>query len=178
MPFNDLIDQPPHVSSSTSLASRLLLIAFCLAAGLAYRTLVGVVPASLLQAAMLAGLAALFFVLAVLARRTATLRAYWDIPFAFFIFTVAGLCGDQGGFMQHLLVRNVFHETPSTNNPLASTVMGSVVAQIVSTVCLVLPIIFLTRASARLYPFDGQNMNGRVRSSHLIRTRKGVTCGT
>jgi len=31
---------------------------------------------------------------------------------------------------------------------------------------------------ARLYPFDGQKMNGRVRSSHLIRTRKGVTCGT
>lgn len=38
--------------------------------------------------------------------------------------------------------------------------------------------IFIDDASARLYPFDRQKMNGRVRSSHLLRSRKGVTCGT
>jgi membrane protease YdiL (CAAX protease family) len=41
----------------------------------------------------------------------------------------------------------VLHETPSANNPLGSTVLGTVLVQLVSTLSIVLPIILLTKAS-------------------------------
>ena len=131
------------------MASRFALVAFCLAAGLGYRVLVGLLPASLFQAGVLLGFAALLLLLAVLARRASNLSKYWEIPFAFFVFTIAGVAGDQGGFLQQTFVRQILHETPSTNNPLGSTVTGTVLAQLVSTACLVIPIILLTKASGR-----------------------------
>ena len=132
---------------SEGLVSRTLLVAFCLAAGISYRLLVGVLPVSVLQLGVISALAAFFLFLAALARRTANLQRYGGIPLAFFIFTCAGIVGDQGGFIQHVLVRAVLHETPTANNPLASTVMGSVLVQLVSSASLVIPIILLTKAS-------------------------------
>ncbi len=93
------------------------------------------------------GLSALFLSVAVLARREQKLRRYWEIPFAFFVFTIAGIAGDQNGFIQHGFVVNVLHETPNMMNPLASTVLGTVLAQLVSTLSIVIPIILLTKAS-------------------------------
>jgi len=142
-----LNDSPHPVTESISLASRSLLIAFCLAAGLSYRILVGILPASAPQAGALVGLAAFFLLLAIFAKKTTHLIKYWEIPFAFFVFTTAGIIGDQGGFIQHTLVRNILHDTPTANNPLASTVMGSVLAQVVSTASLIIPILLLTKAS-------------------------------
>jgi membrane protease YdiL (CAAX protease family) len=137
----------PITTESTSLAARSLLVACCLAAGFAYRVLIGLFPPSLLQFGVLLGLAALFLAVAVFARRRQNLARYWEIPFAFFVFTIAGVCGDQGGFMQQLFVRNVLHETASVNTPPASTVMGMVIAQLVSTLSLLIPIMLLTKAS-------------------------------
>ena len=134
-------------TESTSLSSRSVLVVFCLAAGFAYRIIVGLFPPSIVQASVLLGLAALLLTVAVLARRRQNLRKYWEIPFAFFLFTIAGVAGDQGGYIQQMFVRNVLHGTPTANNPLASTVMGTVIAQLVSTLSLVIPIIFLTKAS-------------------------------
>ncbi len=143
----DLNDHPGPVTEARNLATRLLLVAFCLAAGLSYRILVGVLPAGALQAGVLVGLAAFFLLLAVLAKRITDLMAYWEIPFAFFVFTIAGVVGDQGGFIQQMLVHKVLHETPTANNPLASTVLGSVLAQVLSTASLVITILLLTKAS-------------------------------
>src|SRR6266849_2244274 len=83
---------------STSLTSRAILVVFCLAAGFAYRIVIGLLPASILQFAVLLGLAALFLVAAVFAKRQPNLKKYWEIPFAFFIFTVAGILGDSNSF--------------------------------------------------------------------------------
>src|SRR5689334_17292594 len=132
MQLMDLNDHPQPGTESIGLAARAGLVAFCLAAGLSYRILVGVLPASGLQAGVLTGLAAFFLLLTSLARRAPQLRKYSEIPFAFFVFTLAGLVGDQGGFMQQRLVRQLLHETPNSHNPLAATVMGSVFAQVVS----------------------------------------------
>jgi len=134
-------------TESTSLTSRSVLVVFCLAAGFAYRVIGGVFPPSIVQAGLLVGLSALFLTIAVIARKAPHLRIYWEIPFAFFVFTIAGVTGDQGGFIQQTFLRNVLHDTPSMNNPLASTVMGTVIAQLVSTLSLVIPIILLTKAS-------------------------------
>src|SRR2546423_304866 len=105
MQLSDLHDHPQSLSESTSFASRALLVVFCLAAGLSYRVLVGVLPASALQAGVLMGLAAFFLLLTILARNATHLMKYREIPFAFFVFTIAGVIGDQGGFVQQLLVR-------------------------------------------------------------------------
>ena len=42
---------------------------------------------------------------------------------------------------------NVLHETPNTNNPIATTVTGTVLGQIFGTIGLIVPILILTRAS-------------------------------
>lgn len=147
MKLNTSNDNLPPARESTSLISRFVLVAFCLIAGLGYRALVGLFPASVVQVGVLLALSAILLVAAVLARRSQSPRKYWEIPFAFFVFTIAGIAGDQGGYVQQTFVRTVLHETPSANNPLASTVTGTVIAQLVSTLCLVVPILLLTRAS-------------------------------
>ncbi len=136
---------------SLGLISRLVLAAFCLAAGFSYRLIVGLLPPSLVQFGVLVGLAALFLLLAGLARREAALSQYWEIPFAFFIFTVAGILGDSHSFasLQQAFVLNVLHETPGANNPIASTIPGTVLGQLVGTLAITLPIILLTRASGQ-----------------------------
>src|SRR5690348_18514097 len=79
---------------STSLITRSVLIVFCLAAGFAYRASVSLIPTGLLEDTFLLGLAALLLIATVLARRSENLKRYWEIPFAFFVFTVAGFLGD------------------------------------------------------------------------------------
>src|SRR5947208_17003645 len=115
---------------STCLISRSVLVVFCLAAGFAYRASVSLVPTGIFEDSFLFGLAALLLTVAVLTRRSQNLRRYWEIPFAFFVFTVAGFAGDVSiSPLQQGFVRYVLHETPSANNPLASTVLGTVVSQ-------------------------------------------------
>lgn len=140
--------QPPK--ESTSLISRTGLVAFCLAAAFTYRASVSLIPSGILEDGFVVVLSALFLALALLARRGQSLKKYWEIPFAFFVFTVAGFFGDGTiSPLQHLFVKDVLHQTTSTNNPLASTVLGMVLAQLFGTLILVIPIILLTRASGR-----------------------------
>ncbi len=101
-------------------------------------------PPGMFQETFLLGLSALFLSVAILTRRGQSLRRYWEIPFAFFVFTIAGAADT---IFLHGFIDNVLHETPSTNNPLASTVLGTVLAQLVSTLSIVIPIILLTMAS-------------------------------
>ncbi len=132
----------------TSLISRSVLVVFCLAAGFAYRASVSLIPTGIFEDAFLLGLAALLLIVAVLTRRSQSLQRYWEIPFAFFVFTVAGFAGDVSiSPLQQWFIHDVLHETPSVNNPLASTVLGTVLAQLFGTLSLVLPIILLTKAS-------------------------------
>ncbi len=147
MKSNELNEDFMPVKEPTSLLARTLLVIFCLVAGLGYRVLVGLFPPGIAQVGVLLALAALLLMLSVLARRNDNLSRYWEIPFAFFVFTIAGILGDQGGFVQQAFVRNVLHETPTAHNTLAATVLGTVWAQLVSTLFLVVPIILLTKAS-------------------------------
>jgi len=128
--------------------ARLVLAALCLVAAFSYRASVSLIPSGILEDGFLLGLAALFLAVAVLIRRTQNLRRYWEIPFAFFVFTLAGFAGDVNiSPLQRGFVEDVLHQAPSTNNPLASTVLGTVLVQLFSTLCIVVPIIVLTKAS-------------------------------
>src|SRR2546425_9527318 len=129
---------------STRLIRLSVLTAFCLVAGLSFRVGVALIPLWILQVAFLLGLSALFLAIAVLARSAQGLSKYWEIPFAFLIFTIAGAADT---FFLHGFIDNVLHESTSANNPLASTVLGTVLAQLVSTLSIVIPIILLTKAS-------------------------------
>lgn len=129
---------------------QVLVVVFCLVAGLGYRASVSLIPTGVAEAVFILVGAAVLLVLALAAKRTATLSRFWEIPFAFFVFFVAGFFGDGSiSPFQHLLVSDVLHESTSTNNPLASTLTGSVLAQIGGTILLAVPIIALTLASGR-----------------------------
>src|SRR5579859_3626969 len=96
---------------STSRASRAALVVFCLAAALIYRASVSLIPTGIAEDGFVLGLAALLLVLALLARRSDGFNKYWEIPFAFFVFTVAGFFGDGSiSPLQHFFARNVLHE--------------------------------------------------------------------
>jgi membrane protease YdiL (CAAX protease family) len=140
---NRQLEAPP-----ASLISRGALVAFSLAAAFAYRASVSLIPSGVLEDGFVLVLAAVLLALALLARRTEHLRRYWEIPFAFFVFAIAGFLGDgMISPLQHLFVRDVLRETTSGNNPLASTVVGMVWAQLFGTVMMVVPIIVLTKVS-------------------------------
>jgi uncharacterized protein len=142
------IDDLRAPQQSVGLGARIVLILFCLAAGLSYRFTIGLLPPSIVQFGVLAGLSALFLVLALFAKRTEQLQTYWEIPFAFFIFSVAGIFGDSNSWLgvQPWFVANVLHEAPSANNPIASTVLGMVLGQLAGTLGITVPIILLTLA--------------------------------
>src|SRR3989475_2751049 len=129
---------------SPRIISRTLLVAFCLVAGLSFRLGVALISLWIFEGAFLLGLSALFLAVAVLARRTRNLSKYWEIPFASFVFTIAGATDT---FFLHGFIDYVLHDTTSANNPLGSTVLGTVLAQLVSTLSIVIPIILLVKVS-------------------------------
>ncbi|HKV88664.1 MAG TPA: CPBP family intramembrane glutamic endopeptidase [Candidatus Dormibacteraeota bacterium] len=129
---------------------RSVLILFSLVAALAYRVSVSVLPPGVVEDAFVLVLSAVLLALALVARRSASLKRYWEIPYAFFVFSLAGFLGDGAiSPLQHAFVKDVLHQQTSSDNPLASTVTGMVLAQVVGTLLLVVPIVLLTRLSGR-----------------------------
>ncbi len=147
--MNGIGDIPQTRLESIGFASRAGLFLFSLTAGLGYRVIVGVFHPGPVQFAVLAAWAVIFLLAALLARQQKTLNKYWEIPFAFFIFTVAGIFGDASSVLslQRIFVINVLHQAPTASNPIASTVLGTVLGQLVGTLGLVAPILLLTRAA-------------------------------
>ena len=132
----------------TSPAAKVTLGVLCLVAAFAYRGSVSLIPSGILEDGFLIGLAALFLAVALLLRRNEKFGRYWQIPFAFFVFTVAGFAADVNiSPIQRGFVVDVLHQAPTANNPLASSVLGTVLVQLFSTLCIVVPIVLLVRAS-------------------------------
>ncbi|HEY6875446.1 MAG TPA: CPBP family intramembrane glutamic endopeptidase [Candidatus Dormibacteraeota bacterium] len=131
-----------------TVSARIALIVFCLVAGLGYRASVSLIPAGLAEVIFVAALAALLLAAALVAKRQPAGIAYWEIPYALFVFVAAALFGDGNvSPFQRLFVQDVLHESTSTNNPLAATVTGTVLAQLFGTAMLAIPIVALTKAS-------------------------------
>ena len=133
---------------STGLAGRWLLAIFCLGSALVYRASVSILPGGVVEDGFVIGLSALFLVAAILIKRHQHFGEYWEIPFAFFVFTAAAFFGDGNisplvrGFGQGIL-----HQSPTAHNPFGSTVEATVLGQIFGTLALVVPIVLLTLAS-------------------------------
>lgn len=165
----DLSNRVEAPREPTSLVSRSILVALCLVTGLTYRASVSLIPSGIGEAAFVLGMAAVLLATTLLVRRQASLSRYWEIPFAFFVFTIAGFFGDGSiSPVQHWFLRDVLRESTTANNPIASSVTGMVLAQLFGTLILVVPIIVLTRAAG-----------GSLRSIFISRTSNwwGVAIG-
>jgi membrane protease YdiL (CAAX protease family) len=129
--------------SRTALFTQVLLALVCLSAGCA-----ALAPRWFTDDALKVGLEALLAVIyltfALFATRTVSLKAYWQLGFAFFVFAVVqALNNTVPGFV----VAFVLHDAPNSGNPFASTVGGTVIIQLVEATIAVVPILVLTRLS-------------------------------
>jgi membrane protease YdiL (CAAX protease family) len=141
----------PQAGTTTSLSARTWVVVFSLVAGLAYRIVVGVISPSPLQLGVLLALATVLLLTTVLVKRKAGWNAYWELPFAFFMFTVAGIFGDASSWLsvQRAFVVNVLHEAPTADNPIAAMVLGTVLGQLAGTIGITIPILLLVKASGQ-----------------------------
>jgi membrane protease YdiL (CAAX protease family) len=115
----------------------------CLAAGVLPVTSRSL-PGGVAQIGGSALLAVMFLTVALVARRSRAYRRYWELPLAFaamalFVLLDATIPPFVGA---HLL-----HDTPVSGNPLASTVHGSIVIQLVETAITVVLVLLAVRLS-------------------------------
>lgn len=89
---------------------------------------------------------ALVLTFALFARTRPTLHRYWELAFAFSIF---GLVSVLDRLVNGYLGPSVMHDPPNGGDPLASTVSGTVVIQVLDSLCAIVPIVVLTRASGQ-----------------------------
>ena len=143
--------------------AKLVVCFFSLGAALSYRW--ATLLPEVLEAYFLFGLSTLFLACAIFTRRSFGLRNYWEIPYAFSIFAFAG---SLDIFLTQSFLANILHQSPTFTNPFASTVQGTVAAQLVSTVSIVIPIAILTKLS-------GRNLDSIFIDRHLV--RKGLPIG-
>src|SRR2546427_13013735 len=113
---------------SPRIISRTVLVAFCLVAGLSFRLGVALISLWIFQGAFLLVLSAVFLAVAVLARRTRNLSKYWEIPLAFFVFTITG--ADDALFLNGFIAY-VLNNTTSAINTLKSTILTATLTQLV-----------------------------------------------
>src|ERR1043165_5129047 len=105
MELNALQDDFEVAKESSSLAARLALVVFCLAAGFAYRLIVGLFPANVIQMSFFLALSLFFLGLTVLVGVIPWLIKYCEIPFASLLVTFVVIAGDQAGFIQQTFVQ-------------------------------------------------------------------------
>jgi len=92
----------------------------------------------------LLGLSGLFLACTSLTKKRQSLEKYWQIPFGFFVFALAG---SLDLIITNRFIVDVIHQTSTATNPFASTVLGTVLAQLVITLSIVVPILLLTKSS-------------------------------
>ena len=118
----------------------------CLAAGaapLAVRWISGDVPTRLALGLLIT---AVYLAFTLFARKVSALRPFWELSFAFFILALVQVLNNSiPGFVGTSLL----HAPPNAGNPLASTVFGTVVVQLLGTFVAIVPVIGFTRLSGR-----------------------------
>jgi len=86
--------------------------------------------------------AAVLLAVTVLARRSATLNRLWELPFAFFVLAVVQVLNNA---VPPFVLAHVLHQHTVSGNPLASTVSGSIVIQLLETAIALVPIVALVK---------------------------------
>ncbi len=91
-------------------------------------------------------LVAAYLAFALFARRQSSLQQFWELALAFFVLALAivlnnSIPGNVGTY--------ILHDRPNAGDPLASTVSGTVVIQLVETCIAIVPVIVVTLVSGR-----------------------------
>lgn len=122
---------------------RAILAVLCLVGGiapLAGRTL----PGTTTQLVYGFIVAAILLGITVAVRRSSTGAGLWTLPFAFFALAVVQILNNSvPSFVQSAIL----HEAPVSGDPLAASVGGTVVVQVVEAVIAIVPILVLTRGA-------------------------------
>jgi uncharacterized protein len=87
---------------------------------------------------------AVFLAFVLFARNQASLRKYWELSFAFFIL---GLVALLQSFVNGYVGPSILHDPPNGGDPLASTVLGTTVIQLLDSLSAIVPIVALTMLS-------------------------------
>jgi membrane protease YdiL (CAAX protease family) len=88
--------------------------------------------------------AAVLLALTLLAGKVASLRQFRELSFPFAVFALVQVLNDS---IPGYVGVHVLRDPPTSGNPLASTVSGSVVMQLLETAIAVVPILVLTKVS-------------------------------
>ena len=83
---------------------------------------------------------------ALFARAQPSLRTYRELAFAFAMF---GLVAVLDGLVNGSVGTSLLHDPPNEGDPLASTVRGTVVIQLLDALSAIVPVLVLTRISGR-----------------------------
>jgi len=132
-------EQRPHLD----IREKSILAILCLCAGvapLASRWITGDV------ARITYGLliAAAYLAFTLYARKASSLRQFWQLSFAFFILAFVQVLNNS---ILGFVGTYILHDPPNPGNPLASTVFGTVVVQLLGTFVAIVPVIVFTMVS-------------------------------
>ena len=91
-------------------------------------------------------IAAVYLAFTLFARKTSSLRQFWELSFAFFILAMVQVLNNS---IPGYVGTNILHDPPNTGNPLASTISGTVVIQFLETFIAIIPVVGFTLLSGR-----------------------------
>jgi membrane protease YdiL (CAAX protease family) len=122
---------------------RWTLAASCLAAGIACLAARWIPGGVAVRVALGVLVAAALLAIALLTRRTSA-QAPGSLAFAFFVFAIVQVLNNS---VPHYVATSLLGQPPVTGNPLASTVSGTVLIQLLDTALAAVPILVLTKAA-------------------------------
>lgn len=100
-------------------------------------------------------------------KRSASRRDSWELAFVLFVFAVVQVLNNS---LPAFVQSNILHDQPVAGDPLASTVLGTVVIQLFETLIAVVPIVVLARLAGlsmgSLYVRVGRS--GRIRVAAFV----------
>jgi len=127
------------------LGSQAILGILCLAAGIAAFAAPWISHDLTIQIAYGLVLSVVYLAVTLVARRTSALRPFWELAFAFFILAFSRLLNSGVGLVGTAILR----DPPNAGDPLASTVAGTVVVQLLGTLVAIAPVLLSTLVTGR-----------------------------
>jgi membrane protease YdiL (CAAX protease family) len=133
----------PH--QQLNLSSRAFLGVVCVAAGIAAFAAPWISSDLVIRIVYGLVLSVVYLAVTLLARRVSSLQPFWELSFAFFILAISRLL--NSGVV--LVGTAILHDPPNAGDPLASTISGTVVVQLLGTLVAIAPVILSTMVTRR-----------------------------
>jgi membrane protease YdiL (CAAX protease family) len=126
-------------------SSKAILGVLCVAAGIAAFAAPWTSADPALRFAYGVALSLAYLAITLVTRRVSSLQPFWELSFAFFILAFSRLLNSLVDFVGTAIL----HDPPNAGDPLASTISGTVVVQLLGTLVAVAPVILSTRVTRR-----------------------------